>query len=109
MMLRPPPPLRARQREIDGAHDFPSVLQFGEPERRAWATVKKETGGGKKIGRGRGKRHHARVVSSTVRCLHCSVPQRVLPQPRRLLPRASVSLLTNDRLQRPNDLPLVSS
>jgi len=28
----------------------------GEAERRAWATVNKETGGGKKSGSGRGKR-----------------------------------------------------
>ena len=30
----------------------------GEAERRAWATVNKETGGGKKSGSGRGKREN---------------------------------------------------
>jgi plasmid stabilization system protein ParE len=37
----------------------------GEAERRAWATVNKETGGGKKSGSGRGKAKHPSASNRT--------------------------------------------
>ena len=44
-----------RQAEhIEGGYEDRGVSK-GEAERRAWATVNKETGGGKKSGSGRGK------------------------------------------------------
>src|ERR1700729_2783578 len=44
-----------RQAEhIEEGYEHRGVSE-GEAERRAWATVNKETGGGKKSGRGRGK------------------------------------------------------
>jgi plasmid stabilization system protein ParE len=45
-----------RQAEhIEAGYEHRGVSE-GEAERRAWATVNKETGGGKKSGSGRGKR-----------------------------------------------------
>jgi plasmid stabilization system protein ParE len=45
-----------RQAEhIEESYESRGVSE-GEAERRAWATVNKETGGGKKSGSGRGKR-----------------------------------------------------
>ena len=54
----------------------------GEAERRAWATVNKETGGGKKRGSGRGKRGTRGGAVPPARA-----PRAVVPRPRR--PRAS--------------------
>ena len=47
-----------RQAEhIEESYESRGVSE-GEAERRAWATVNKETGGGKKSGSGRGKREN---------------------------------------------------
>jgi plasmid stabilization system protein ParE len=68
-----------------------------EAERRAWATVNKETGGGKKSGSGRGHPvspvtpRRARAAGSAARRRRRGPPQRVRPRPRRPPRRASAT------------------
>lgn len=62
----------------------------GEAERRAWATVNKETGGGKKSGSGRGEPVNtapSRKGGSWVARLRPHVPPQRVPRLRRKLPR----------------------
>ena len=48
---------RRQAEHIEEGYEHRGVPE-GEAERRAWATVNKETGGGKKTGSGRGKRQN---------------------------------------------------